>query len=390
MARVILLVLDSVGVGALPDANLYGDEGSNTLANVAKSMGGIKLPNLEELGLGKIIPVTGLSSDLPAKAHYGKMAQKSAGKDTTTGHWELAGLVLDKAFPTYPNGFPRELIAAFEKKIGRKTIGNVPASGTAIIEELGQEHVETGHPIVYTSADSVFQIAAHEEVIPIEELYGICKIARGLLEGQHAVGRVIARPFVGTVGSFNRTVNRKDFSLEPTGATVLDKLVAAGKEVIAIGKVEDIFAGKGVSQSVYAKTNEENIEKVLEILKTDFNGLLFTNLVDFDMLYGHRNDPLGYGKKLEEFDEKLPEILSLLNNDDLLIITADHGTDPTTASTDHSREYVPILIYQPNQPAGINLSVRATFADVAQTISDYFSLEQMQNGTSMLIREVGK
>lgn len=384
MARVLLLVLDSLGVGALPDAYKYGDEGCNTLGNIAKAVNSLKLPHLESLGLGKIIPVKGLSPDVHAKGAYGKMAEKSPGKDTTTGHWELAGLKLTQAFPTYPNGFPFEVIDQFEKKIGKKILGNKPASGTAIIEELGEEHMKTGFPIVYTSADSVFQIAAHEAVIPVQELYKICHIAREILVGAHAVGRVIARPFIGEPGSFSRTPNRKDFSLLPIGKTILDHMQEADFEVVAIGKVADIFAGQGITRVVTAKDNQQNIDKVIQVLKEDFSGLIFTNLVDFDMLYGHRNDPAGYATALEEFDVRLPEILAELKEDDLLIITADHGTDPTNASTDHTREYVPVLIYYRGIKPNNNLGTRDTFADVAETIGIYLGLKDLNYGKSMI------
>jgi phosphopentomutase len=384
VTRVLLLVLDSVGVGALPDAAQYGDEGSNTLGNLAKAVGGLTLPALESLGLGKIIPIQGVSSTVKAKANYGKMNEQSPGKDTTTGHWELAGLILDKPFPTYPNGFPAEVIKTFEEKIGRRTIGNKPASGTAIIDELGAAHVTSGMPIVYTSADSVFQIAAHEEVVPLADLYRYCQIARELLQGEHAVGRVIARPFTGQAGSFTRTPNRRDFSLAPVGETVLHKVKKAGMEVVAIGKVGDIFAGEGITRNVAAKNNQQNIEQILALLQEDFRGLIFTNLVDFDMLFGHRNDPAGYVEELVKFDQRLPEIINAIKPEDLLVITADHGTDPTTASTDHSREYVPVLVYHRGIKGDCNLGVRETFADVAQTICTYLQIEPMKHGISML------
>jgi len=375
MKRVVLIVLDSVGIGELPDADLYGDKGSNTLANTALKVGGFSLPNFEKLGLGKIYPILGLKENIKALGAYGKMGEKSPGKDTTTGHWELSGLILDKPFPVYPNGFPPDLIKRFEEAIGRKTLGNKPASGTAIIEELGEEHLKTGYPIVYTSADSVFQIAAHEEVIPLEELYQMCKIARGLLTGEHAVGRVIARPFIGTPGNFKRTPNRHDYSLEPTGKTVLDKLVEKGFEVYGVGKIYDIFAGRGLTWHESTKNNEDGILKTIDLLAKDFTGLLFTNLVDFDMVYGHRNDAAGYYGALKQFDSYLPQIIEKLRDDDLLIITADHGCDPTTPSTDHSREYVPIMVYGKGVKEDVNLGVRQTFADVAATIEEIFSLE---------------
>ncbi|GAV25631.1 phosphopentomutase [Carboxydothermus islandicus] len=375
MKRVVLIVLDSAGIGELPDAYLYGDEGSNTLANTAKQVGGFELPNLEKLGLGKIHSILGLKGDIKALGAYGKMGEKSPGKDTTTGHWEICGLILEKPFPVYPNGFPEDLIRRFEEAIGRKTLGNKPASGTAIIEELGEEHMRTGYPIVYTSADSVFQIAAHEEVIPLDELYKMCKIARGLLTGEHAVGRVIARPFTGTPGNFKRTANRHDYSLEPVGKTVLDKLVEQGYEVLGVGKIYDIFAGRGLTWHESTKNNEDGILKTVELLSKEFTGLLFTNLVDFDMIYGHRNNAEGYYEALKQFDSYLPKIMEKLREDDLLIITADHGCDPTTPSTDHSREYVPLLVYGRGVKEDVNLGIRETFADVAATLEEIFGLE---------------
>lgn len=382
MQRVIMIVLDSVGVGELPDAALYGDEGSNTLGNTAKAVGGLNLPNLGRLGLGNIIPIEGVpSTDTPAGA-WGKMAEQSAGKDTTTGHWEIAGLILDKPFPTYPNGFPPEVIDEFEKAIGRKTLGNYPASGTVIIEELGEEHIKTGYPIVYTSADSVFQIAAHEEVVPLELLYEWCQVARQQLQGEHGVGRVIARPFVGEPGSFSRTSARRDFSLEPPTPTILDVLVENGIPVYSVGKIKDIFAGRGITEGVKTNNNQEVVDGVLRYMQSkDESCLIFANLVDFDMLWGHRNDAEGYARGLEEFDKRLPDILNALRPDDILIILADHGCDPTTASTDHSREYVPLLVTG-NKVKPENLGVRETFADTAQTIAEFFGVEFVSSGRS--------
>lgn len=382
MQRVIMIVLDSVGVGELPDAALYGDEGSNTLGNTAKAVGGLNLPNLGRLGLGNIIPIEGVpSTDTPAGA-WGKMAEQSAGKDTTTGHWEIAGLILDKPFPTYPNGFPPEVIDEFEKAIGRKTLGNYPASGTVIIEELGEEHIKTGYPIVYTSADSVCQIAAHEEVVPLELLYEWCQVARQQLQGEHGVGRVIARPFVGEPGSFSRTSARRDFSLEPPTPTILDVLVENGIPVYSVGKIKDIFAGRGITEGVKTNNNQEVVDGVLRYMQSkDESCLIFANLVDFDMLWGHRNDAEGYARGLEEFDKRLPDILNALRPDDILIILADHGCDPTTASTDHSREYVPLLVTG-NKVKPENLGVRETFADTAQTIAEFFGVEFVSSGRS--------
>jgi phosphopentomutase len=368
--RVILIVLDSVGCGGAPDAASYGDEGSNTLANTARAVGGLKLPNLGQLGLGNITPIEGVPPvDVPAGA-YGRLTEISAGKDTTTGHWELTGVPISRPFPTYPNGFPADLIAEFERRIGRGTLGNYPASGTVIIQELGEEHVRTAKPIVYTSADSVFQIAAHEEVIPVDELYRMCQVARELLTGDHAVGRVIARPFAGQPGSFTRTENRRDFSLTPDRDTILDVLKAAGKEVIGVGKIEDIFAHRGLTRSRHTGNNADDINALLEFMASDAGGLIFANLVDFDMLYGHRNNPRGYADALEQFDARLPEIQAALHGDDVLMLTADHGNDPTTPSTDHSRERVPILVSGPPVRRSVNLGTRASFADVAATIAD--------------------
>lgn len=380
--RGILIVLDSVGVGELPDCILYHDQGSNTLANTATAVGGLKLPNLESLGLGNIIEIKGVAKVADSKAAYGKMAEQSLGKDTTTGHWELAGLVLKHPFPTYPEGFPKDIIDKFEETIGRPILGNKTASGTEIIEELGPEHLKTGYPIIYTSADSVFQIAAHEEVIPVEELYRMCEIARNILQGPHGVGRVIARPFLGEPGSFARTSRRKDYSLKPLYRTVLDMLQEKGETVYGIGKIADIFAGQGVAGSDKIKNNLDGIEKLLNLMARQKTGLIFANLNDFDTLYGHRNNPQGYAQSLEEFDFQLPRILENLEKGDLLIITADHGCDPTTTSTDHCREYVPILAYYPGIPKGISLGLRDSFADVAQTIADVFNLGKMVHGKS--------
>lgn len=374
--RVCLVVLDSVGIGELPDASRFGDQGSHTLRHAAESVGGLVAPNLERLGLGCIDDIPGLACpDHPAGA-YGKMAERSAGKDTTTGHWELAGVVLDSPFPVYPNGFPPDVIEAFERAIGRKVLGNKPASGTVIIEELGVEHLRTGYPIVYTSADSVFQIAAHERVIPVEELYRMCQIAREILTGPHAVGRVIARPFEGEPGAFRRTPRRRDFSLEPPRPTLLDRLVEAKREVWAVGKIEDIFAGRGITEAVHTKDNMEGVDATVAFLKCTRGrrGLVITNLVDFDTLWGHRNDPVAYARGLEAFDRRLPEIVEALGPRDVLIVTADHGNDPATPSTDHSREYVPLLVTGPCIRSGVNLGIRQTFADVAATAAEMLGL----------------
>lgn len=370
--RVILIVLDSLGVGEAPDSHLFGDQGCNTLKHTAEAVGGLNLANLQQLGLGNIVSVQGVPAAAEPRGAYGRMQEKSPGKDTTTGHWEMMGLVLDQPFPTYPQGFPGELIEEFEKRIGRKTLGNKVASGTVIIEELGAEHMQTGYPIVYTSADSVFQIAAHEEVIPLEQLYQMCKTARELLVGEHAVGRVIARPFIGEPGSFVRTSHRHDYSLEPP-QHVLDHLLSHGCEVIGIGKIQDIFAGRGISQSMPTANNQDGVDKILAALELNLPGLVFANLVDFDMLYGHRNDPEGYAKALEDFDARLPEIMGKMKGEDLLIITADHGCDPTSPGTDHTREYVPLLVYG-STVKPVDLGIRSTFADVGQSVVDYLEV----------------
>ncbi|MGB4462490.1 MAG: phosphopentomutase, partial [Tepidanaerobacteraceae bacterium] len=380
--KVILIVLDSVGVGELPDAAKYGDEGSNTLGNVAKAVGGLSLPNMQKMGIGNIIDIEGVPAVKEPTAAYGKAAEKSAGKDTTTGHWELAGVILERPFPVYPDGFPPELIEEFEKRIGRKVLGNKVASGTEIIKELGDEHVKTGRPIVYTSADSVFQIAAHEEVIPVKQLYDICKIAREILRGEHGVARVIARPFVGKSGEYLRTYNRADFSLKPPHDTLLDKVVRAGMEVIGVGKIWDIFAGQGITKAMHTEGNMDGVDKTLEAIDMIQKGLVFSNLVDYDMLYGHRNDPVGYAKALEEFDGRLPEILEKLGDNDVLIITADHGCDPTTVSTDHSREYVPVLVYGDRIKAGVKLGTLSSFSDIGQTVTDFLGCLSLKNGRS--------
>jgi phosphopentomutase len=369
--RVILIVLDSVGVGALPDAEQYGDAGSNTLANTARAVGGLRLPHLGRLGLGRIADIPGVPPDPAPAGAFGRMAEASAGKDTTIGHWELMGIHSPTPLPTYPRGFPPEILVPFEKAIGRGTLGNVPASGTEIIEELGAEHMRTGKPIVYTSADSVFQIAAHEEVIPIEELYSMCRTARSLLAGEHNVGRVIARPFAGALGSFARTERRKDFSAPPPGPTVLDNLTAAGVPVIGIGKIEDVFAGRGITEAVHTKNNADGLNQIVAAMERVERGLLFANLVDFDMVYGHRNNAQGYARALEEVDAGLPSIQARLRAGDALMLTADHGCDPTTASTDHSREYVPLLVSGPRIRAGVDLGTRAAFADLGATVAEW-------------------
>lgn len=380
--RVILVVLDSVGIGELPDAKKYGDVGSNTLGNISKKLGGLNLPNLEKLGLGNIDGITEIKKvDSPIGA-YGRSAELSDGKDTTTGHWEIAGIIVENAFPSYPEGFPDDIIKEFESKTGRKVIGNKPSSGTEILVELGEEHMKTGNVIVYTSADSVFQIAAHEEIVPIDELYKMCEIAREMLVGEHAVGRVIARPFIGEPGNFTRTSNRHDYSLNPYHETMLDKIKDKGYEVKAVGKIIDIYNGVGITDSVHTKSNMDGVDKTLEYMKGDSKGLIFTNLVDFDMKYGHRNDPEGYGRALEEFDVRLPEIIENMKDSDVLIITADHGCDPTTKGSDHSREYIPLLVYGNTIKEGVNIGTRETFTDIGQTVLDLLNIDKMKNGTS--------
>lgn len=382
--RVILIVMDSVGIGALPDAGAYGDEGSNTLGNIAARVEDFKLENLEALGLGNIDGAAGYSSTVSPRGSYCKASELSPGKDTTTGHWEIAGITLEQAFPTFPEGFPQELVEAFEREVGAKTLGNEVASGTEIIARLGDKHTETGYPIIYTSADSVFQIAAHEEIIPLPKLYEMCEKARKLLTGKYAVGRVIARPFLGNSGGYKRTSNRRDFSLKPIKPTMLDILKENGHNVMAVGKIEDIFAGEGITEAVHTKNNVEGIDKTLEYMSSGKNGLIFTNLVDFDMLYGHRNDIAGYAAALKEFDARLPEIMAAMRADDVLIITADHGCDPTTDSTDHSREYIPVLIYGDKIKAGVNLGTRKGFGDIGATILDFLGLPVTIEGKSFM------
>jgi phosphopentomutase len=382
MRRVILIVLDSVGVGELPDAARYGDQGSNTLGNIARQVP-LRLPALRSLGLPYVAAVGPPRPDTPLGA-FGRMAEASPGKDSVTGHWELMGLVMERPFPVFPSGFPRELIGAFEARIGRGTIGNKAASGTAIIEELGPEHVRTGKPIVYTSADSVFQIAAHEDVVPLAELYRYCEIAFELAAKGLGVGRVIARPFVGTERHYTRTANRRDFALTPFKETVLDRLTAASYPVVAIGKVEDLFAGRGISEAVHTKSDDHGMDEVLSATERIDEGFIFANLVDFDTVYGHRNDVVGYAQNLERFDRRLFDLLPCLRQTDLLVVTADHGNDPSTPSTDHSREYVPLFVVGPRVQRGVDLGVRSTFADLGQTIADLFGVGPMSQGVSFL------
>ncbi|MCS6951829.1 MAG: phosphopentomutase [Bryobacterales bacterium] len=380
--RVIWVVLDSVGIGEMPDAAEYGDAGSDTLGNLAR-VRPLRLPHLCRLGLANIKPLAGLDPAREPLGAFGRCASASPGKDTTTGHWEMAGIHLSRPFPLYPNGFPRELIEEFERRIGRKTLGNVPASGTEIIERLGTEHLRTGSPIVYTSADSVFQVAAHEDVIPLWELYKICETARELLRGEHEVGRVIARPFVGQPGAFTRTANRKDFAVPPPPGMLLDKLEERGVTVHTVGKIFEVFLGRGIQ--IYDKTrdNADGMAKTLEALEETPAGLIWTNLVDFDQLYGHRNNVEGYAAALEAVDAWLPSLMQRMREDDLLILCADHGCDPTTPSTDHSREYVPLLVWGPKTRRGVALGTRPTLADIGQTVAAIFGV-RIEKGESFL------
>lgn len=380
--RVVLFVLDSVGIGALPDAEKFGDVGVNTLGNIAKSTDDFKIPNLKKMGIGNIEGVDAIEATEKPIAAFGRSLEASNGKDTTTGHWEIAGLYIEQPFKTYPDGFPKHIIDEFEQKTGRKVLCNKPASGTVVLDELGEEHVRTGNPIVYTSADSVFQIAAHEEVIPLEELYNMCQIAREMLMGEDQVARVIARPFVGTPGNYQRTSNRRDYSIKPYDKTVLDFAKEAGLEVKAVGKIVDIYDGEGITEDVHTKDNMDGVDQTIKYLKESFEGILFTNLVDFDAKYGHRRDVAGYRKALEEVDARLPEIMSSMKASDILIILADHGNDPAYIGSDHTREYIPILIYGEQVKAGANIGTRKTFADVAATVSDILNIPATPYGTS--------
>ncbi len=375
--RAIIIILDACGVGELPDAASYGDTGSATLPHVAQAANGLHMPHSQRLGLGNIVPIQGVPPAERPTASFGRMAERSPGKDSTTGHWEIAGIVLDEQFPLFPQGFPTELVSRFEAEAGIKTIGNIAASGTEIIERLGKQHVETGALILYTSADSVLQLAAHESLYPIERQYDICKIARKLCAGPYNVGRVIARPFVGKPGAFVRTPRRKDFSRMPPSDTLLDRLVAQGDKVLSIGKIYDLFAGRGISTAIKTINNTEVMEAVMSAVLTDSeHALAFANLVDFDQLWGHRNDEINFARSLEEYDRHLGQLLPLLCEDDLLLITADHGCDPTIkSSTDHSREYVPLLAYSPGMRGGVDLGIRTTFADIAATLAEMFRLD---------------
>jgi phosphopentomutase len=380
--RALIVVLDGVGIGEAPDAARYGDVGSNTLGNVARAVGGLRLPNLERAGLGLIAPLAGMSGDVEPRAAYGYMVPASAGKDSTTGHWEIAGIHLAKPFPTYPHGFPADIIAAFGGATGRGVLGNKAASGTAIIAEYGHEHQRTGNWIVYTSADSVFQIAAHESTIPLDELYQACAIAREMLVAPHDVSRVIARPFVGPSGSYERSVHRRDFSIAPPGTTLLDALAAEGVPRAGVGKVDDLFAGRSITAE-HGRDNAEGIGQILRWLRSQNHGLLFANLVDFDQLFGHRNDVSGFHEALRQFDAAVPELLGALREDDLLFVTADHGNDPTTVSTDHARECVPILAFG-NRVRPVSVGRRETFSDLGATVADWLGVAFRGKGRSFL------
>lgn len=383
--RVFLIVMDSVGIGESPDAEKYNDKGADTFGHIAEHCNGLRMPNMAKLGLSNIREIKGIDKAEKPLAYYTKMQEASAGKDTMTGHWEIMGLNIDTPFNVFPDGFPEELISQLEEKTGRKIMGNKPASGTEILDELGKQHMETGDLIVYTSADSVLQIAAHEEIVPIDELYKICEIARELtLDDPYMIGRVIARPFLGEPGNFTRTSNRHDYALKPFGRTVMNELKDNDIDVIAIGKISDIYDGEGVTKSLRTKSNMDGMDKLVDTLNMDFTGLSFLNLVDFDALYGHRRDPQGYGQALEEYDARLEEVFDLLKEDDLLIITADHGNDPVHHGTDHTREYVPLLVYNKGMQEGKELSIRQTFADIGATVAENFGVAMPKHGKSFL------
>ncbi len=385
MKNFVIVLLDGVGVGELPDADKFDDVGSSTLSNIAKAVNGLSLPNLQTLGLGNIVDIEGVAKTTSPSASFGKMIEKAPGKDSVSGHWEIAGLELDFDFPYYPDGFPKRILNHFLELTGFKGIlGNKAASGTEIIMELGDEHMRTGYPIIYTSADSVFQIAAHEEIIPLQRLYEICEISREkIFVNDDSIGRIIARPFLGKNGNYSRTTNRKDYALSPPSNTIMDFLKREGIETFAIGKINDLFNHRGITQPVKSKSNEEGIEKLILTIGQNKNSFIFINLVDFDVYYGHRNDPEGFAKALTYFDNKLPEILDQLDIDDTLIITADHGNDPTTPSTDHSREYIPLLYYE-KEKAGVDLGIRSTFADIGKSAAVFFSIINDLKGKSFL------
>lgn len=383
--RIHLIVLDSVGIGEAPDAADFDDIGSDTLGHIARECGGLNMPNMAALGLSNIREIEGVPAADKPRAYYTKMQEASNGKDTMTGHWEIMGLYIDTPFRVFPDGFPDELIQRIEEKTGRKVIGNKPASGTEIIEELGEEHVKTGALIIYTSADSVLQIAAHEDIVPLKELYEICEFCREItLEDPYMLGRIIARPFIGEVGSFKRTANRHDYALKPFGRTTMNEMKDAGLDVIALGKISDIYDGEGITKAVRTVSNMDGMDKMVQTLGESFKGLSFLNLVDFDAVYGHRRDPKGYGQALEDYDRRLPEVFEKMTENDLLIITADHGNDPTYKGTDHTREYVPLLVYSPRFTEGKELPLRKTFADIGATVADNFGVKLPEHGTSFL------
>jgi len=382
--RVFLVVLDGVGIGALPDADRYGDTGTNTLRHVAEACGGLRLPVLEAHGLGNLLALPGVRPRLDPQGARARLTEKSAGKDSTTGHWELMGVELEQPFPTYPDGFPEAFLDRWSERVERGWIGNVPASGTEIVERLGEEHQRTGRFIVYTSADSVFQVAAHEDTVPLERLYEACRVAREMLTGEHAVGRVIARPFEGEPGRYRRTSRRRDFSLPPVAPTVLDALVAAGRRVVTVGKVDDLFAGRGVSDAIHTSGNEEGEAVLLDLAKRPGEGLVFANLVDFDTKYGHRNDPAGFARALERFDATFGELVGRLRGDEMVWVTADHGNDPTTPGTDHTREYTPLVVAGPRVRPDVDLGTRESFADVGATLAELYSVTAPRAGRSFL------
>lgn len=383
MNRIIWIVIDSVGVGALPDAKVFGDEGVNTLGHIVKEFNDIKIPNMVKLGLGNIDGIDYIKNVDSPIGSFGRCNEVSQGKDTTTGHWEMTGLLVDTPFKTFENGFPKEIIDEFERRTGRKVVANKPASGTAILDEFGEHQMKTGDVIVYTSADSVFQIAAHEDIISLEELYKMCEIAREIMMGDNAVARIIARPYVGPkAGQFERTANRRDYSLNPFEPTVLDTIKESNLDVIGVGKIEDIFNGQGITEAIHTKDNMDGVDQTINYIKSENKGLIFTNLVDFDSKFGHRRNSLGYKEALEEFDERIPEIISSMKEDDILIINADHGNDPTYKGTDHTREYIPVLVYGKNIKSGVNLGIRNSFADIGATVADILNVKLPTNGTS--------
>ena len=382
MSRVIWMVIDSVGIGALPDSQKFGDINVDTLGNIVRSCKGIKIPNMIKLGLANIEGVDSLENIESPIGCYGRCSEVSKGKDTTTGHWEMTGVLVETPFKTFENGFPKDIIEEFERRSNRKVIGNKPASGTAILDELGEQHINTGEVIVYTSADSVFQIAAHEEIVSLDELYKMCEIAREIMMGDNAVARIIARPFIGKPGAFERTSNRRDYSLSPFEDTVLDNIKNANLDVIGVGKIEDIFNQQGITEAIHTHDNMDGVDQTINYMKKETKGLIFTNLVDFDSKYGHRRDVEGYKKALEEFDARIPEIIENMNDDDVLIINSDHGNDPTYKGTDHTREYIPVLVYGKNLKSGLNLGTRKSFADIGATVADILNVDMPKHGES--------